>query len=182
MNRRDVQTIIARDIEAAKAFLKTENNAERLNLNALVVIGVREGATMAVSWSASDWAFPSVGSVKQGQDVKALVFVSPESQFKGIAIEPLYSNRALMSLPLMVAAGTRGSQKDAAETMIRRIEVLKKRMHRGDVKDFTKLELPTPLSGPRLIKEAPPVVPKIVEFVTESLGQPSPRNAWVMRR
>ncbi len=61
MSRQDVENIILLDLETAKGFLKDENNKGNLNLNALVVIGVREGCVMAAHWRSATGASPASG-------------------------------------------------------------------------------------------------------------------------
>ncbi len=58
MSKRDIESIIAFDMEKAKGFLKEENNKGALNLNALVVIGIREGCVMAAPLDTTRLEFP----------------------------------------------------------------------------------------------------------------------------
>ena len=67
---------------------------------------------MASHWAARDWSFPSVGRMKQGQDVKALVMISPEKQIKGVAIDPVLKDPNLLNLPILIV---RGKTKSASE-------------------------------------------------------------------
>jgi dienelactone hydrolase len=76
------------DIDAARSFLVQRNNAGELNLSKLGLVGSEMGATMAIMWAFKDWSYPSqVGfSGKQGQDVQALVLISPTYNFKGVTV------------------------------------------------------------------------------------------------
>ena len=65
-------------MEAVRGFLVGKNDAGELNLNKLCLVGVGMGATVAVNWAAQDWDAPPLLVGKQGQDVKALVLVSPQ--------------------------------------------------------------------------------------------------------
>ncbi len=121
----------ALDLEKAKAFLKEENNEENLNLNALVVIGVREGCVMAAHWAQRDWSFPSVGRMKQGQDVKCLVLISPEKQIKGIGIDPTLTNANLIQLPMMIVAGESSPEAAEAERVAKRVEAVEETNGQG---------------------------------------------------
>jgi pimeloyl-ACP methyl ester carboxylesterase len=72
------------DVEAIKQFLLQKNNAGELNIEALCVIGAHVGCTIAMNWSAADWNVRSLPSFKQGQDVKAMVLLSPVDSFRGV--------------------------------------------------------------------------------------------------
>lgn len=181
MSRNDVESIIGFDLEKAKAFLKEENNKENLNLNALVVIGVREGCVMAAHWAQRDWGFPSVGRMKQGQDVKCLVFISPEKQIKGIGIDPTLNNMNLLQLPMMIVAGESSPEAAEAQRVGKRVEAVKKRMGRGEASGFELLMVDTPLSGPSLVNDVSVVTPAIVKFVKSNVVISNDENPWIKR-
>ena len=181
MSKRDVENIIHFDLEKAKAYLKGENNEGKLNLNALVVIGVREGCVMAGRWAQADWSFPSVGRMKQGQDVKALIYISPEKQIKGIGIDPTLTNQNLLRLPMMIMAGGNSPEASEARRIAKRVESMKKRIGRGEATGFS-LKMPnTTLSGPSLVNEVSAVIPAIVNFIKTEVTISDEENPWVDR-
>jgi pimeloyl-ACP methyl ester carboxylesterase len=181
MSKRDVENIVRLDLESAKAFLKKENNEEKLNLNALVVIGVGEGCVMAAHWAQRDWSFRSVGRMKQGQDVKCLVFISPEKQVKGIGIDPTLANPHLLRLPIMMVVGAKSPEASEAERIAKRIESIKKRQGRGTLSGFD-LQMPnTGLSGPSLVTKVSGVVPAITKFITSEVKISDDENPWIER-
>lgn len=182
MNKRDIQDILIRDLEAAKGFLKDENNAERLNLNSLVLIGAGEGAVLAANWAASDWSFPSIGSVKQGQDVKALVFVSPDKQLKGVTINPIYNDANLMRLPTLIVSGRNGPESDDVERLAKRIEANKRRLTRGNVTGFEMSWQATSLTTPALVTDVAAVNGIIVKFLNDNVVANKAVNPWVLRQ
>jgi pimeloyl-ACP methyl ester carboxylesterase len=181
MSKRDVENIIAFDLETSKKFLKDENNEELLNLNALVVIGIREGCVMAAHWTQRDWSFPSVGSQKQGQDVKALVFISPDKQVKGLGIDSVITAPAVINLPMMIVAGASSTEASEARRLGKRVEGIKKRIGRGEASGFELSLLPTNLSGQQLVNEVAPVVPGIVTFIKNNVKVSDDENPWVKR-
>lgn len=181
MGPRDVEAILAADLEAAKGFLKKENNEGKLNLNALTVIGVREGCILGAHWAMRDWRFPSVGRIKQGQDVKALVLVSPETNLKGLAVDPPLRDPALLRLPIMIVVGSESAEAAEARRLAKQIEGRKKRAGRGEAQGFEFKTVSTSLSGPALINEAESVVPSIVEFVNAQVEISDHTNPWVFR-
>lgn len=181
MSKRDVENIITFDLEKSKSFLKDENNEENLNLNALVVIGVREGCVMAAHWAERDWGFPSLGRMKQGQDVKCLVFISPVKQVKGIGIDPTLKNANLLRLPVMIVAGDDSPEADEAMRVAKRIESMKKRMGRGTASGFELMMVNTPLSGRSLVNDVSAVIPSIAKFVKSQVVISEEENPWIER-
>lgn len=82
MNRAEFDSL-GYDIEACKKFLVTRNDSGELNIDMLTVVAVGKTCITAVNWCLGDWSFPPLGGQRQGQDVKAVVLVSPEESFKG---------------------------------------------------------------------------------------------------
>lgn len=72
------------DLEAVKKYLMKRNNAAELNIESLCVVGAGFGCILALNWAAADWSVKSLPSFKQGQDVKALILLSPLESFKGV--------------------------------------------------------------------------------------------------
>ncbi len=181
MSKNDIEAIIKFDLEEAKQFLKAENNAGRVNLNALVVVGVGEGAILGGLWSMRDWAFRSVGRLKQGQDVKGLIYISPERNLQGVPIEPALRDPNLLRLPTMIVAGGQSDQARDVERVASRIEAAKKRAGGGTAAGFEMLMVPTPLSGAALVVNGPGVIAKIVAFIDANITSDATINPWVER-
>ena len=181
MSRRDIEKIVVMDLESSKKFLVEENNAGNLNVNALVVIGVREGCVMATHFAARDWSFPSVGRRKQGQDVKALVLISPEKQIKSVAIDQALNHPAVLSMPIMIVAGETSPEASEAQRLGKRIESIKHRVGGGTAVGFESKLPQTALSGPALVNEVPKVFPAIVEFVRQAVPTSNGMNPWIER-
>ena len=70
-----------------------KNDQGEINLNELSIIGVGLGASVATIWAAHDWAYPPLAVGKQGQDVKALVLVSPRWKNNGLLIQKAVQQR-----------------------------------------------------------------------------------------
>jgi pimeloyl-ACP methyl ester carboxylesterase len=82
----DFQAMVDLDMEAVRSFLVEQNDAGQLNLNALGLVGSGMGANVAMIWAAKDWSAPPLAVRKQGQDVKALVLLSPRWNFNGLLL------------------------------------------------------------------------------------------------
>lgn len=99
------------DIETAKKFLMDQNNLGKLNIEMLCVVAADANAVVAVSWALRDWSYPQLINRKQGQDVKALILLSPQKSIKGVSLDPLLRNPLLSGrgaayvFPLMIIVG-----------------------------------------------------------------------------
>ncbi len=107
----DVKDMFARygDLEAVKSYLIQKNNAEELNIDKLCVIGSDMGAVVAINWALLDWSWPVLSNGKQGQDVKALVLISPESNSKGVrTVDAINDQTIRTNLAILLIAGRKG--------------------------------------------------------------------------
>jgi pimeloyl-ACP methyl ester carboxylesterase len=182
MNKNDVALIVQNDLEAAKLFLKEENNDEKLNMNALVVIGSRDGCVLATGWTQKDWSFATVGSRKRGQDVKALILISPKRQLKGIPIDGMLADPNLAALPIMVVVGAGSSEQSDTDRIYKRIEAVKKKLSGSkEPPGLTLLTVREPLGGADLVTRSPKVIPEIVKFVTAEVEVSEIENPWIER-
>jgi pimeloyl-ACP methyl ester carboxylesterase len=94
------------DIEAVRNFIKERSDAGELDIDRLCVVGSGAGATLAALWTAADWAWPPIASGPQGQQVRALVLISPAWATKGLTISPALATEALKrEVPILVLAG-----------------------------------------------------------------------------
>jgi pimeloyl-ACP methyl ester carboxylesterase len=90
----DYKAMIDFDMEAVKKFIYDEHQAENLNMNKMGIVGPEMGATIATLFAANDWLKEphedgQAGfKTPRGQDVRALVLISPQSSFHGLAIAP----------------------------------------------------------------------------------------------
>ena len=81
---------ILEDIEACKRFLVAKNNLGEVNIDLLVIGVVGKMSPFAVGYTLRDWQWPPLAGVKQGQDVKAVVMISPEKRFKSASMTPAF--------------------------------------------------------------------------------------------
>jgi len=180
------QSAVRGDLETVHAFLASRGAVGASAETPLVVMGCGAGATLAALWTAADWAWPPLASGPQGQQVKALVLVSPVWAAKGLALQPALAAEAIKrEVPVMVLAGT--GDRDA----IRLFDQLKRQRpkvwfdQRADA-EFTKakevekpgdatlflVQLDTTLSGEKLAAEAD-AAPRIKTFLELTLDDES---------
>jgi len=86
MSSRDFAMMATMDMEKIKAFLIGRNNAGELNIEKLCLVGADMGASVAICWTWLDWIRKPIGHTKQGQDVKAVVAISPEWNTQGLPL------------------------------------------------------------------------------------------------
>lgn len=86
----DYQAMVAVDMEAVKKFIYDEHQASNLNMNKMGIVGPEMGASVAVNFALLDWLKTphpdGRGEFRtpRGQDVRALVLISPQSSFQGL--------------------------------------------------------------------------------------------------
>jgi pimeloyl-ACP methyl ester carboxylesterase len=111
MSRTDFTRMVTSDMEALKDFLREENNGGHLNIEKLCLVGAEMGASVALTWTQLDWSRPPVGVYKLGQDVKALVLISPEWSTPGLPLKPVLTRsnaRFPLTDPLLINAAKKG--------------------------------------------------------------------------
>ncbi|MEZ6089088.1 MAG: alpha/beta hydrolase [Pirellulaceae bacterium] len=181
--KRDMEAVMKMDMEAAKKFLRAENDADKINLNALTVIGAGEGAVLAMNWTAMDWSWPSIGSKKQGQDVKAMVLISPPKSVNGVSGDPALRHPAVARLPVMIVSGSGISENSEANRLAKMFE-------RARVTSKFNTDEPLPveahrvrenLSGAELVVRSPNVVDAITTFVQQNVVKNIDMFPWVQR-
>lgn len=97
------------DVETCRRFLQSKNDAGELNLNLLTVVCFGKMAIPTIEWCISDWSWPPLQGVQQGQNVKLLVMVSPRRRFKSMNMSkslkhPLFAAKS-DTLPLLMFWG-----------------------------------------------------------------------------
>jgi pimeloyl-ACP methyl ester carboxylesterase len=168
----DLQAMVSQDVEAVKNFLIERNNAGELNIEKLCLVGVEMGAVVAVNFAARDWSWPLLTTGKQGQDVKALVLVSPEWSHRGLRINEAVAHPQVRSgLSVMIIAG-QGGAKEVREA--RRLYATLERYHPAvppeEEAEKKTLWLRTPattLQGARLVNEKRMLVDEMIEKFIE---------------
>ena len=87
----EYELMVGADMEAVKKFILEEHQAGRLNMNKMAIVGAEMGASVAAAYAVLDWEkepFDDSSDERyktpRGQDVKALVLISPQEKFHGL--------------------------------------------------------------------------------------------------
>jgi pimeloyl-ACP methyl ester carboxylesterase len=185
LNRNDLLAMSVHDMEAVRSFLVGKNDEGELNLNKLSLVGVGLGATVAVNWAAQDWSAPPLLVGKQGQDVKALVLVSPQWKYRGIMLQ-----QALRIAELKQGAAWMliyGDQDPDQATDAKRIYRQLERFHpvpesaQAPPRGLVEMPVKSALDGSGLLSQVgQPIETSIVNFLnTQVASQDLP---WSKRR
>jgi len=160
MNRAAIESAML-DIEAAKAYLLQRNNEGKLNIEQLGVLGTGFGATLAIKWAVQDWSFPSTPALKKGQDVKALILISPRQSFKGVTVNKELKSNWLSFMSELTVVGTQDAARYADA---KRIHKAFESFHRDAAPGVVHLyEADTALQGVDLIMDRNLGVPNLIK-------------------
>lgn len=109
------QALVRGDLETVRNWLKAREADGDVDLERLCVIGSGLGGTLASLWTVADWSWRPNTQGPQGQDVKAVVLISPEWAGKGVSLTTALAARAFVDrratlpllehLPLLIIAG-----------------------------------------------------------------------------
>lgn len=86
LNAKQFQAMVTFDMEACKKFLMERHNRGELNIEELTLVGAEMGASIAMLYAKTDWSWPTLSTGKQGQDVRAVAMISPQTVIKGLRI------------------------------------------------------------------------------------------------
>lgn len=119
----DYQMMVVGDLEAVKAFILQEHQNGKLNVRKLAIIAPEMSAPLAINFTVNDWAKPPYNDAPaprpgmpdartpRGQDVQALVLLSPENSVPGVSTSRTIP--VLKALPVAVfIAVAKGDKRD----------------------------------------------------------------------
>ncbi len=186
LRRDDYLAMAALDMEAVRSFLVGKNDEGELNLNKLCLVGSGMGANVAANWALQDWTAPPLAVGKQGQDVKAIVLISPRWSHSGLSFQapmrfrPLKENVAWL---LMYGAEDAKVRADVA-----RIHKQLARFHpepedaaRRAPNSLHMVELPSKLQADTLLRQSGAAVEEqIVNYLVALVA--NSQQPWISRR
>ena len=83
--------------------------------------------------------------------------------------------------PIMIMAGESSPEAAEAKRIRKRIEALKRRLHRGDIEGFNVSMPSTNRSGARMINDSKSLISSITAFVKTQVKVSDEENPWVKR-
>jgi pimeloyl-ACP methyl ester carboxylesterase len=185
LGRNDFIAMATLDMEAVRGLLFVKNDAGELNMDKLCLVGAGMGANVAANWAAQDWAAPPLAVGKQGQDVKALVLVSPRWSFNGLTMQAPLRFRPLKEF---VAWQLIYGEEDArVKTDINRIHRQLEPFHpkpedanAKQPQSLVVIGVPSKLQGGTLISSiGPPIENQIIRFLAENVA--TREQPWATR-
>jgi pimeloyl-ACP methyl ester carboxylesterase len=186
LSKDEIAAMARIDMEAVRNFLVDKNDAGELNLNKLCLVGSGMGASVAANWALADWAAPPLAVGKQGQDVKAIVLVSPRWSYNGLSMHAPMQFRALKeNVAWLLIYGEKDSkfQTDAGRVrkQLERFHPATEQAGGQVTSGLTVLNLPTRLEGDSLLKQfGTSVETEIVKFVIDNVARKE--QPWISRR
>jgi pimeloyl-ACP methyl ester carboxylesterase len=183
MGKVDYGFIVAEDMEAMKGFLLREHNEGNLNIELLSVIGVGEGSMFGTLWAVNDWSFPSLPGMKQGQDVKALILISPVMTMKGVNAETALKNPIFRQLSFFLVAGSTSSSSKNLGRMLKTLE----KTHTYNDKDLDASNLwlaepNTSLEMAQFVNKQPKLSNAVDSFLSKRVKAYAKQLPWAERK
>lgn len=189
LTRRDLEAML-QDVEVCKKFLLDKNNEGELNIELLCVVGAEFGSIIAARWAAYDWSVRNLPAYKQGQDVKALVFLSPVQAMKAVSMREALAHPALQKLlSVLVIVGADDSKGLSEARKIHGLLHGHRPKPPADREEALKVQdlflidnVPTNLSGTRLLGRGLRVEENIARFLDLRLVARKADFPWQERR
>lgn len=186
LNKKDMAAMVLGDLEAVRKFLVTENDKKRLNLNRLSVVGIGVGAIVGTNWAARDWSMEKLPRIKQGQDVKSMVLISPEWQTKGLSVIKALRQPGVQSQVATLLLYGSGDRKMTATAERYYDQLADARpevegVDSNDLPSVLKLGTDTPLQGAAWLKQTGRAGEDgIIRFLNKHSAEPD--FPWSIRR
>jgi dienelactone hydrolase len=183
------QEAMTRDLEACKRWLIEKNNAGECNIETLCLIGSEFGAVLAMHYAALDWSVPNLPAYKQGQDVKALVLLSPSQKEKALSVRDALAQPAVQkTISIMIVSGRQDSKGTAeAKRLHKSLEVHHPKPPADRDEQMKKQDLflvqpETSLTGTKLLGSGLKVAQNIATFIDWRLVKRQNEFPWAERK
>lgn len=169
---RDYQAMVSLDLEAVKKFIYEEHQKEALNMNKLGIVATDFSTSVALMYAELDWSkepFDDAPVLAQrtprGQDVKALILISPDTRVPGLNVNTASTRLRTLQMPVMIAVGKRDNQdKGSAKRLADQL------MPRADEKPYVQyVTYDSNLRGTDMLNKGLGLEPQMYKFFDENV-------------
>lgn len=126
----DYQLMVS-DMDGIKRFLYEEHQKGHLNMRKMAIVAPEMSAAIGITFAAADWqktpwddAATLAGRTPRGQDVQAMVFLSPEITLPGVPAHQVVPQFKAMGAPmaaLILVGKTDKQDKGQAKTLFKQL-------------------------------------------------------------
>jgi len=169
------EAMVVYDLEAVKKFLLEEHESQQLNIGKLAIVGAEFSTAVAMAYFERDWAkepwddnpVPEKRTPK-GQDVKALVLLSPDSSVPGLVTNTVAQkiralNTARIPISVMIAVGDKDDKDKGAANKLHELISPKK-------DEFVTFEsYPTKFRGTDMLNKGLKLEAQMYKFLDEKV-------------
>lgn len=172
--------MISQDVEVCKKFLIERNNEQKCNIDKLCIVGAEMGAVIGVNYAMLDWSFPVLPTGKQGQDVKVLILLSPEWQFKNLNLTNAVRHPAVAkTIATYLLVGKKSG--DALRDANRVHQALEKYRSESDDQNLFYARVDTSLQGTKMLTVPDLELSGLISKFIEVHAAKKPTYAWAER-
>jgi pimeloyl-ACP methyl ester carboxylesterase len=148
------------DMELLRRFLVEKNDAGELNLNKLCIVGAEMGAVVGVYYALNDWTQirREANRAAAAQDVKGLVLISPDWDFRGMPLnKPLGNPLVRSAISTMIVVGKEDSRSlgeaNRVHNVLKKFHVDPEKLEPEDrdKMDLFYIQAPTKLQGTKML-------------------------------
>ncbi len=181
LTRDDVLNMAMSDIKACKKHLVKKNNEGKLNIDRLCILGAEEGCIVAMNYMAIDWSAQQFAGFRQGRDVKAVIFVSPTINFRGVTMLSALRHPAVPLLSVLLTAGSRTAKMaSTVNRMKKQFDTLQIRAPEKGQAIYAKLPSTT-LQGTAMLNKKLNTEALISQFINKHLNKME-EHKWAVRK
>lgn len=108
------EAMVAGDMEAVKNFLREEHQKKQLNMNKLAIVAADMSTPVAIAYTELDWKktpyddAPTLAQkTPRGQDVQALILLSPEGTAPGLNVTKSVGFIRVIGRAVMIGVGNK---------------------------------------------------------------------------
>jgi pimeloyl-ACP methyl ester carboxylesterase len=108
------KAMVSFDLEAVKKFLLEEHEKQQLNVNKLALVAAEFSTAVALNYFVLDWSKEPYDDAPipaqrtpRGQDVKALVLLSPDATVTGLPTTDAVQRLRALKMPVMIGVGSK---------------------------------------------------------------------------